>query len=398
MAYPSVKSHNALLVIRGIAILSILWFHIVPLDLSLSTPLGRNLSHFLLIDGMSAVWILLILSGYLMGKKFLSKNYRLSISSIGKFYWNRLLKIVPAYYLVLFVILIYFKLPTLSLNDLIKLLTFQDTQLSLPYALDNLWYISLLVQLYLLFPFIWFITQYLYKKSFRLLVFISLLFPVLSFIRRFYLFITLQPADPTTWTILFHKQTLVLLDLFVAGILLNYLILFIHKIALLGRWLKNKQTENWLKGFGATAFVFLMFLSANTLYRFHHNYPGTALYYATLLPVIIMVVMGLIIVIFEYFELTKPKISASSGFLGNFHPLTFLAWIGTLSYEIYLVHSPIVIASTVNQKYSLICLRNCTLPVFMYHFGSLVILSVIAGLTIKGLFILCKFLVTYYKK
>lgn len=378
MAYPNPRSHNALLILRGIAILSILWFHISPKNLSLPPIFGHNVSFLLFIDGMTPVWILLILSGYLMGKKMLSKGGSFGFSSVLSFYTNRISKIFPAYYLVLFLSLVLLETPPFQNKEgILRFVTFRATQESFPYALNNLWFISLIVQCYLLFPFIFAFTQYLYKKSFRLIVFIASVFPILSVLFRLFMFNSLTQLDPVQWTLVFHKQTFVVIDLFIMGILLNYLLLYVRNSTVFSRWKKQ-----WLMMLSVMSVIGAMALAAYSLFLFVYDFPRVAFFYAVLLPALFMVCIGAYIVIFEWYEFKTPSIPTRG--VGAFmHPYTILAWIGTLSYELYLVHSPIEIASIKSGRYSLLCTSGCTFPLFLSHYGLLVLFSLLAAWTIK---------------
>ena len=114
----------------------------------------------------AGVWILFFLSGYLLQKGFLKNRYpvfeegRLKPKALFAFYLKRFLKIAPAYYiyLLLFVVIsgndYFFSSPEAAL----KLLTFTFNGNGGISGVGHLWYISVAMWLYVLAPFLYYIT------------------------------------------------------------------------------------------------------------------------------------------------------------------------------------------------------------------------------------------------
>lgn len=114
----------------------------------------------------AGVWILFFLSGYLLQKGFLKNRYpvfeggKLRPRELFGFYLKRFLKIAPAYYvyLLLFVVLsgndYFFSSPIAAL----KVLTFTFNGNGGISGVGHLWYISVAMWLYVLAPFLYYIT------------------------------------------------------------------------------------------------------------------------------------------------------------------------------------------------------------------------------------------------
>ena len=115
----------------------------------------------------AGVWILFFLSGYLLQKGFLKNRYpvfesgRLNPKALFGFYLKRFLKIAPAYYisLLLFVVIsgndYFFSSPETAL----KILTFTFNGNGGISGVGHLWYISVAMWLYVLAPFLYYITD-----------------------------------------------------------------------------------------------------------------------------------------------------------------------------------------------------------------------------------------------
>jgi peptidoglycan/LPS O-acetylase OafA/YrhL len=110
----------------------------------------------------AGVWILFFLSGYLMQKGFLKGRYpifseegRLHGRELWRFYVKRFMKIAPAYYMYIFLFLLFrysdyfFSSPEVAL----RILTFTFNGNGGISGIGHLWYISLAMWFYLLAPF-----------------------------------------------------------------------------------------------------------------------------------------------------------------------------------------------------------------------------------------------------
>ncbi len=81
---------DELLVIRGLAALCVLSFHFT---LARTDILPDSIQWLTWFDGLAAVNIFFVLSGYLITKVFLTGKYELSLKGILKFYKTRFIRI-----------------------------------------------------------------------------------------------------------------------------------------------------------------------------------------------------------------------------------------------------------------------------------------------------------------
>ncbi|WP_141089746.1 acyltransferase family protein, partial [Campylobacter concisus] len=103
------------------------------------------------------VWIFFVLSGFLMGKAFITKRYSYGDSGILYFYKNRILQIFPIYYFCIFTLAIFVH-PEIfrpeNIKSLIRVATFTNDSL-LNINIDGaLWSLSTEIQFYILVPFL----------------------------------------------------------------------------------------------------------------------------------------------------------------------------------------------------------------------------------------------------
>lgn len=94
---PTGKNVDLLLIVRGLAALAVLYWHISGSNLF--TLRHENLSWFI-TTGKLAVWIFFMLSGYLIGYGFYTEKYKFNTPSILSFYKNRFLRIYPIFFFV----------------------------------------------------------------------------------------------------------------------------------------------------------------------------------------------------------------------------------------------------------------------------------------------------------
>jgi len=90
-----------LLIVRGLAAISVIYWH-------LGGYLVRDeyIASFFVVPGRLAVWIFFMMSGYLVGHGLIYGRYQPDIKSIGRFLFNRLLRIYPIFLFVSFISMI----------------------------------------------------------------------------------------------------------------------------------------------------------------------------------------------------------------------------------------------------------------------------------------------------
>lgn len=105
-----------------------------------------------------AIGIFFLISGFVLGKGYLGGKYSLSVKGILLFYWKRFKRIAPLYYLVIFYL--FLRTPTdvpSRIDYFFRYLSFTATPTTQIYSSGYLWFISTLMQLYLLAPIGFFI-------------------------------------------------------------------------------------------------------------------------------------------------------------------------------------------------------------------------------------------------
>ncbi len=216
--------------IRVLAIFLIAWFHIwqqswlCPVFIA-----GTRYIDLTYIPATGYLWVdmFILLSAFQLAlpyihKMFNGENFQRPID----FYKKRMIRIMPSYYfniLVCFIIALVlgeFFTPRMMYIDILTHLTFTQTFKDFTYLWTNLnvvlWTVAVLVQFYLLFPFI----IRAYKKipviSFSIMVFIGILF------RALYVNNSLDPS-------LMTNQMPAFFDVLAIGILGAYLVVAINK-------------------------------------------------------------------------------------------------------------------------------------------------------------------------
>lgn len=120
--------------------------------------LGSWVTSLSLLTSHIAIVIFFLISGFVLGKGYLGGKYRLSKKDILLFYWKRFKRIAPLYYLVIFYL--FLRPPTDvpgRIDYFFRYLSFTATPTTQIYSSGYLWFISTLMQLYLLAPIGFFI-------------------------------------------------------------------------------------------------------------------------------------------------------------------------------------------------------------------------------------------------
>lgn len=143
------KTFDFVNVLRGVACIMIIAVH-APLS---DSPFASSLRLVTAITTHLAIGCFFLLSGFVLGKGYLGGKYSLSVKGILLFYWKRLKRIAPLYYLVIFYL--FLKTPAdvpSRTGYFFRYLSFTATPATQIYSSGYLWFISTLMQLYLLAP------------------------------------------------------------------------------------------------------------------------------------------------------------------------------------------------------------------------------------------------------
>ncbi len=296
--------------LRGIAILLVIGYHYF------------SGFHFLDI-GWSGVDLFFVLSGYLLTGRLYP--YVTDKKLLGKFYFNRILRIIPLYYL--FLALFFLCWYGLASNDTIAAIpgyhyavpatfSFLTNWLFIRHFpvsyehLNHLWSLAVEEQFYLLFPLLVILIR---KKKALLITGVLLIMTV--FVSRWLYSLTVPPDEflKIHWNTFFHA------DSFLAGFVLYMLIENGYNT-----WLVNRYS--WIC---CVCFLLLatgMYVQGSMRIGYFFTGPGFTL-------IAVLYAGVLLSVISEQHNLIK-KISASS----------FLRYSGKISFGLYIFHWPVFLS------------------------------------------------------
>jgi peptidoglycan/LPS O-acetylase OafA/YrhL len=154
--------HDPLLGLRGMAFLMVLFGHWFMVEFAPGNITDHNaISHglwLLTASPWGGVWVFFTLSGYLMGKGFVSGRYRADRDGITKYFRNRALRIGPLYFVAAALAAIFLHPDFLlaaatppGMFNLLGVATFDDQESG---PIGALWSVSTEVQFYFLVPFL----------------------------------------------------------------------------------------------------------------------------------------------------------------------------------------------------------------------------------------------------
>lgn len=166
-ALPRHRSFDLLLGLRAFACLLVLFGHhffvVVPFT---NGPFGVR--QLLRSCPWAGVWVFFSLSGYLMGKGFISGRYPLTPDGLGLFFRNRALRILPVYFVAIIIMCAWFYPSIFQIRNvwiLVEMALF-DYRGDLPInPIGALWSVSTEVQFYLLAPFLSVGLMWLFRKG-----------------------------------------------------------------------------------------------------------------------------------------------------------------------------------------------------------------------------------------
>ena len=290
----------------------------------------RYLLMLLLSSPWAGVWLFFTLSGFLMGKGFASGRYSLDEKGVRLFFRNRCLRILPIYYAGLFVVSVY-RYPAIFFPKnwwmAIEMGIF-DYRGDLPLnPIGALWSVSTEVQFYLLVPFLTFALMKVKRVTGKVFILFPALLIVIESMARAWIG-RHAPSDYSVW---FNSYTysysplLTNLDLFVAGMSINYLPPLTPTLASVRRFL------------GPALVVGAVFIYCAICFAtyFWGRLFGSSPYWATA-PILCIVLAS----VFIYLAEVRGKIRIPDGVLGA--GLLLVESIGTLTYCLYVFHPEVL--------------------------------------------------------
>lgn len=216
--------------IRVLAIFLIAWFHIWQQSwLCPAFMVGNNYIDLTYIPGSGYLWVdmFILLSAFQLSLPYVHRMFdNQEFQKPLDFYKRRAIRVMPSYYfsiivcLVIAVVLKEFYTPKMLYVDLFTHLSFTQTFVDYAYLWTNLnvvlWTVAILVQFYILFPFI--------IRAFRK-------FPVLSFTLMVSIGVLFRAnyVNQATAPAMFVNQLLSFFDVLALGIFGAYLVVIINK-------------------------------------------------------------------------------------------------------------------------------------------------------------------------
>lgn len=327
-------------------------------------------------NGLEAVWIFFVISGYLMGKAFYTERYSCDSAGIGSFWRNRILRVAPLYYFATLILTIFVYPSLLKIENwgfLLRVLIFSydhgpesTSAIQNPWGNGAFWSLSTEMQFYILVPFLFsfcFTKINSYKRLYSISIFVFLMMLLL----RLGVWVIFRNQITESQNFQFYinysyAPMFMNLDLFMAGFLLNAWFKLREKFDSQSLDLNTNDPQpqksiygrlNFNKYKRVMALVLLLCLNLFISYHWYHQElrPGftggirTSTTFFILQPLTALVVCFFIWA-FEsdtYRNFTKNASLSLNSILKN--PLRSLEVIGVLSYGIYIWHMPII-AST----------------------------------------------------
>lgn len=327
--------------IRGIAILLVFCLHTVILVEPAFE--GVKCQKIFYTPAWLAMWIFFFLSGYLLGKGFYNGKYDCSKGGIAKFYSSRLIRILPMYFLFLFSLFLFYN-PTWFVENpkqILKLITFTYNGTPGIVGTGAVWFVSTIVQLYILAPFGYKLFKHFEKQKKVVLFFLI----VLGLGYR--LLTDLFKLDYYSYVYIFSLANI---DLFFGGMLLNSFT----------KDSENSQLKTFLRPISLIllfAMIVLYIIFQQELSWWLYNY---------FFPTFTLITMLLIAYSHDY----KGKIKSQSLTLFNLikNPLRIVEYLGIISFTIYLYHSNILelCVNLYKNKSLQFAISNSHLPTFIF--------------------------------
>lgn len=332
---------DPLLTLRFYACLLVLLGHGLAITFAPSNMPQRMLDGspfwLLMASPWAGVWLFFVLSGYLIGKGFYSRRYTMSREGLRTFYWNRYWRIAPVYFVAVLIVGALLG-PTLFREEnwfqIIGQLVFWQQSQTPGTVIGALWSVQTEVGFYLLSPLLFMVLSAIIRGRVSPLL---LLVAVLS-AGIYYRWAVLNGAGDSQWIGKVLVPVVGNLDLFVGGMLLNWIVPMVlptlRKLPTLALGLLLMGVSYFLY---ALLFTHASFGPAQSEYWFLAIYIG---------PTLTAVLTLATIACFEVWNATK----ASAGVVGR-TLVRYTQLAGLMTYSIYVWHEPIFLAQMANLPF-----------------------------------------------
>ncbi len=289
---------------------------------------------FLKTPAWGGVWIFFVISGYLAGRGFLLGKYHLSIKSILYFYLDKLIKVgIPALFFVFIVcVTVYPDFIPSNPGVLAALLTFTYNGNPGIDGIGATWFVSTVMQLYLLTPVLYCLLKKLNTRLSGQTAHTAILIGIIA-AGCFYRILLYK--SQMSWYSWIYTPSIANLDLFLAGFQMNYL-----------SCQNKKEGTSHTTGNLLLILLLLSLVTFNSyLYFFGENGSGNQDFlsvYQYIMPSVYAAFIG----IFLYF-FTEKEWSDTENLFER-----LLNWFNGISFQFYLWHSLILARIYPNIKLS----------------------------------------------
>lgn len=321
-------------VYRTIAVMIVFLLH----TFLFSSQLGFSYSvktWFLKTPAWAGVWLFFLLSGYLIGKGFISGRYKeggkYTVKSILRFYMKRLIKVgVPTWtFCFLSVLLLSNGFFIENKMVIFKILTFRYYNNPSSTIIGATWYISSLMSLYLCAPFIallleWFVGKLKnWKGKLTIVYLLFVVIAIFGLMLRIHLY-----KKGVDWSSRVYVPFYCNLDIYICGMLINF-------------FDKDRISTMVRKFLGVGSFLLLVavvIVNARIYYLSDIN-ASCLFFYQYIFPTVYILTGGLFLFIWGDYKEKQCKLNLES-IIRN--PLRLIDGFAEISFEFYLVHSMVL--------------------------------------------------------
>jgi peptidoglycan/LPS O-acetylase OafA/YrhL len=354
-------ARDPLLGLRALACLNVLFGHWFLIVFGATIPAASNgeyaLRMALSFSPWCGLWMFFTLSGYLMGKGFVTGRHSIDREGLKKFYRNRILRIFPIYFISIFLVAVFVKPHLLDFRSADAVRSLLEAGLFDKEdggAIIALWSISTEFQFYLLSPMFFIIlSQYFNRDRTRIVCAIAICI-LMGTMKNLLLRYT-----NAHWFERIYMPLLVNLDCFIAGMTTSFVV---NRMLKVERYFRNGFVLGIVVALCSQALFSIWTFYEMAFYTGVPSPPGV-LEYLSCAPGVTALLTCLII---GLFELSHRKAGRH-----NF------AWristaLGLLSYCLYVFHEPVYLSlrklapSTVTFQQALM----------IFPFGSLITVAV----------------------
>lgn len=274
----------------------------------------------------AGVWVFFVLSGYLMGKGFYSGRYQLTKGSVWDFYRRRLLRIAPIYYFALLVVAVFTAPEILTPSNFwqIAALAVFSQQSSTPApVIGALWSIQTEMAFYAMVPLLFAMLEWATRRMNA----IGLLAIIVG-LGLVYKCSVIGGTRGVGWELRAYVPLVANIDLFVAGMLANWLVpAFARLVA--KRDMLTAGVVCMVPFYLVSAYIF-----SHARFADHH-----LVYLAINLcagPTFVCIAATLLVLMFETHLVSGAKSPAPTRWI-----IRGTQIVGVLTYPLYVWHEPV---------------------------------------------------------